>query len=317
MKLIFLISLPRSGSTLVQRILMSHSQVASCGEPWLALPLARIFKPGDAFTTWGAASLVRSAENLVRELPGGKKAYLREAGVFITNLYAKMAAGEETWFLDKTPRYYHIIPELIEMFPNAKFVFLLREPVAVYSSILNYIEGRMHLLPTWEQDIVQGIPCINAGMKLFEGRMLTLRYENLVSQPEETVRQLLLDLGLEVELNIVEKFSDVNVKRGDRTGISKYSRVSADSINDWKKTINSTTKSRIGGKWLSRVPDEAYQAFKTCRLDQIEKLRALKTKISLKDESAWRIGRAYFGLQLNVLRWGLQRRRSGETDTLY
>jgi hypothetical protein len=38
MKLVFLISLPRAGSTLLQRLLMGHPLVASCGEPWLALP---------------------------------------------------------------------------------------------------------------------------------------------------------------------------------------------------------------------------------------------------------------------------------------
>ena len=315
--IIFLLSLPRSGSTLVQRLLMSHSQVASCGEPWLALPLARLFKPGDAFTSWGAASLVRSFENLFQELPGGKNSYLREAGNFITSIYGQMAVQGKTWFLDKTPRYYHIIPELIEMFPNAKFVFLLREPIAVYSSILNYIGGQMRLLPTWEQDIVQGIPCIDSGMKRLAGRMVVLRYENLVSRPEEAIKELLLGLDLEVELNIMKNFSDIQVNRGDQTGTSKYSQVSSDSIDEWKKAINSSTKTRIGRKWFSKVPDDAFQAFKTTRSDQLEKLRSLKSRVSVKDESAWRIGRAYFGLQLNVLRWGWQRRSSGKTDTLY
>lgn len=314
---IFLLSLPRSGSTLVQRILMSHSQVASCGEPWLALPLARLFKPGDSFSPWGAASLVRSADNLFRELPGGKEAYLQEAGSFITRIYVRMAAGNEQWFLDKTPRYYHIIPELIEMFPDAKFVFLLREPVAVYSSILNYIDGRMHLLPTWEQDIVQGIPCIDEGISRLKGRATILRYEALVSHPEATIRQLLSQLGLEIELDIIKRFSEVDVKRGDQTGTSKYAQVSTDSINDWQKTVNSSTKSRIGRRWLSKVPEEAFAIFETSRSEQLEKLRSLKAGISLKDEIAWRVGRTYFGRQLNVLRWGHQRRRSEQPDTIY
>ena len=35
---IFLFSLPRSGSTLLQRVLMSHKDIASVAEPWLMLP---------------------------------------------------------------------------------------------------------------------------------------------------------------------------------------------------------------------------------------------------------------------------------------
>ena len=37
--LIFLISLPRSGSTMLQRVLVGHSEIESSAEPWLMLPL--------------------------------------------------------------------------------------------------------------------------------------------------------------------------------------------------------------------------------------------------------------------------------------
>lgn len=37
--LIFIVSQPRSGSTLLQRILSAHSQICTTSEPWLALPL--------------------------------------------------------------------------------------------------------------------------------------------------------------------------------------------------------------------------------------------------------------------------------------
>jgi len=51
------------------------------------------------------------------------------------------------FFLDKTPRYYFIIPELKNVFPEAKFIILLRNPLAVLSSILN----------TWFQNNLQAL----------------------------------------------------------------------------------------------------------------------------------------------------------------
>ena len=44
MKPIFIVSFPRSGSTLLQRILSTSSDIATAPEPWVALPIAYMMK---------------------------------------------------------------------------------------------------------------------------------------------------------------------------------------------------------------------------------------------------------------------------------
>ena len=52
-----------------------------------------------------------------------------------------------TYFLDKTPPYAHFLPELAQTFPEAKFIALWRNPLAVVASIVEtFCDGR------WEPD---------------------------------------------------------------------------------------------------------------------------------------------------------------------
>jgi hypothetical protein len=317
MKPVILLSLPRAGSTLLQRLLMSHPAIESCGEPWLALPMVRMFEAGDAFSTYGHSSLVRSGQNLIEQLPAGRQDLLEVAGVYLREIYGKLSRGNPEYFLDKTPRYYKIIAELQVMIPEAKFIVLRREPVAVYASILNYIEGQMHLLPTWEQDLVEGIPKIGAGLQLLSSNCHVVEYEELVTRPSDVLKGVLSYLGLTYSDSLLEALAQTKVERGDQTGMKKYSKVSSASLDAWKHTLNSQVKRRIAKKWFSRISDEDFRKYGYQKDEQLEKLQNLDIRVSLHDELAWQVGHLYFGYQLNVLRWGHQRRRHGQPSTLY
>src|SRR5262249_40497787 len=135
--LIFAISQPRAGSTLLQRILAAHPSIFATAEPWLMLhPLYALRAQGhtaDYNAEWARAALKDFCDNL----EGGEQAYLealRGMGVSLYN-QALQRSGRPC-FLDKTPRYYQICPELRRTFPEAKFILLLRNPLAVLSSIL-------------------------------------------------------------------------------------------------------------------------------------------------------------------------------------
>ena len=55
----------------------------------------------------------------------------------------EQAAGGATWFVDKTPRYHLVVDEIMELFPDARFVFLWRHPLAVAASMIESF-GRGH-----------------------------------------------------------------------------------------------------------------------------------------------------------------------------
>jgi len=317
MKLVFLISLPRAGSTLLQRLLMGHPLVASCGEPWLALPLARLGAPDDGFAGYGRASLVRSVDHVTESLPGGKGALLRAGGRFLEDVYGQIAGPEAEWFVDKTPRYYKILPELAQMCPDAKFIFLLRDPLSIYGSILNYIGGDLKSLPTWEQDIVEGVPLLAQGHTALAERSITVHYSDLVAQPEKALRGILEFMDLPYDSQCVEQLGETKVARGDPTGVKQYSTVSTDSLEGWKRAINSKRKRKVCLDWFERIDEKYWSPYNESQTSQLDQLKELRLPLNMTDELRWRAGSLYFNNQANVWRWGAHRRRNRLPNSLY
>jgi len=133
---VFLLSLPRSGSTLLQRILMAHPQIASTGEPWLLLPPVFAQRKKGTLTSYGHHSLYQSLNSFISTLPRMHDDYWAARRLFARELYSKQCASEEIYFLDKTPRYYLILEELRKMFPDGKYIYLFREPLSIVASML-------------------------------------------------------------------------------------------------------------------------------------------------------------------------------------
>ena len=137
--LIFLISQPRSGSSLLQQILISTGAIKSVPEPWFMLPLVYLNKDSELESGYNHhyahinfrryLSNHQNSKNLLNKI-------IKDASLELYNL--NRLEGSETHFLDKTPRYYHIVNELLDLFPESQFIVLTRNPVSVFSSILGY-----------------------------------------------------------------------------------------------------------------------------------------------------------------------------------
>lgn len=317
MEMVFLISLPRSGSTLLQRLLMGHSRIASCGEPWLALPIALMDQRDEAFSTYGHFSLSNSVKNINSLMPNGREDFLVEGGKFIQAVYRKIAPDDKDIFLDKTPRYYKIIPELKIMFPTAKFVILTREPSSIFASILNYVDGATYRLPTWRQDIVEGMQLLSSAIQKQDSKTHVVRYEKLVSQPDATLRSLLGFLGLEFEDGILEALEERVVNMGDPQSGVKYQQVSLNSLSSWEHVVNSKIKKRVGLSWMSEVPDKCFASFDTEKEIELNKYKSLSAPTNFKDYLSWVVGCLYFYLGLNVVRWTFARRKNKRHPAVY
>ena len=73
-----------------------------------------------------------------KALPEGSDDYVAGLRRMFGYLYSRALEGSnKSHFLDKTPRYYFIIPELHRVFPEARYIILLRNPLAVLASILD------------------------------------------------------------------------------------------------------------------------------------------------------------------------------------
>jgi hypothetical protein len=76
-------------------------------------------------------------------------------------------------------------------------------------------------------------------------------------------------------------------------------------------------KRRIASKWFERVSTADFERYGYDKDEQLEKLSGLACRFSVRDELGWQVGSVYFNYQLNVLRWGHQRRRADQPATLY
>jgi len=205
-QLIFLISQPRAGSTLLQRILACHPDVHTASEPWLMLPLLYARRSSGVTAEYDAAVAREAVQRFVAGLPGGEEAYQGAVRHLAVSLYgAALQATGKRHFLDKTPRYYLVIDELAQLFPRARFLLLVRNPLAVLASILDrWIEPRSGL--PWSSvrtDLARAPRLLVDAAASLGPRAVVVHYERLVQQPDVHVPRVCRGLGLDVAPGMV------------------------------------------------------------------------------------------------------------------
>lgn len=253
--LIFIISQPRAGSTLLQRILAGHPQVQSSSEPWLMLHPIYALKREGIQTEYNAQWANTALQDFLKYYADGEETYLQAIRAFADVLYRKALINtNKKYFLDKTPRYYFIIPELFHLFPEAKFIFLIRNPLAVlYSIIENWV------IPVgwsnsfmYKHDLVTAPSLIVEGSNLIGKNSMVIHYENLVKSPNQTVATLCNKIGISFNSEMLHYANNPIPKgrTGDRIGIVNYKEPSTKSLNKWKKLADLDQTKNLANTYL-------------------------------------------------------------------
>lgn len=255
MRPLFLLSLPRSGSTLLQRILGSHEAVTTSPEPWLLLPQVYALRESGAFAEYGQVPSSRAIREFAGRLPGGADSYLDALRAFAMDLYGRAAEGDAEYFLDKTPRYHFIADDLFRIFPDARFVFLWRNPLSVVSSIVDTWSAGRWKLERWHADLFEGPPNLVRALGEHRDRSVALRFEDLVGSPNRALTDLFAYLGLSFDPGVLEGFSSVRweARMGDPTGTARYGELSTEPLDKWKSTIRGTVRTRWARSYLTSL----------------------------------------------------------------
>lgn len=257
----FIISQPRAGSTLLQRLLATHPQIQTVGEPWLAIPFAYALREKGLWAEYIHVSLAQGFGEFVSSLPGGRDEYFREAGVFLSKLQEKISTPGKTWFLDKTPRYHLILNELPKIFPDAKFIVLWRNPLAVVASILNtWKQGRFDIR-RYEQDIYWAPGNILSFARSRAASLLEIRFEDIVADTPVSLRRVTDFLALPPleSVKLPEHDPLKQARLGDKTGIDKFKGVSTAPVEEWKKTFASPLRRFWARRYLDFLGAENLQ----------------------------------------------------------
>lgn len=277
---IFIVGVSRSGTTLMRMILGNHSRIAIADENHYLghlLPMqgarhdlrragdlrddaavrrlvARVYsddfqrgsrlRDPSHFWRWLARRVPR--EELEERLLAGERS---ERGVFTAVLRAYADRRHKAIFGEKTPGHIRWVDTLLEWYPTARIVHMMRDPRAVYRSEIKRRNQRAESIPyRW----LVRVPLLMRGFVLLEvawawadavsrHRSLSRRYpdsyrmvrfEDLVRTPEAEIADLCAFLGVSPEPAM---FQQKVVSRGDRLGEVGFDAGAADR---WRATIS-------------------------------------------------------------------------------
>ena len=252
--LIFIVSLPRSGSTLLQRMLSASPEIASSAEPWLMLPLWAMREPTAGSAVYSHYTAATAINDFIEQIPDGEHRFDSAMREFALSLYDASAQGRR-YFLDKTPRYYLLIPQLQRLFPDARFVFLLRHPLATLASIAEtFNNGRFRWFEYWI-DWVEGHRCMADGIRNQRASCRIVHYEGLTADPVATLRGLCdwLDVPFTPEMVSSYTKNELHGRMGDDRGIIQYTGVTGQSVSKWRTFFAGKYRKRVAGAMIRRL----------------------------------------------------------------
>jgi Sulfotransferase family len=251
---IFVVGCPRSGTTLVQCILSASSQAFSLPEThffsWVLPALS--LSPSDAVAA-DDLRLAREAFETEAELtvPDGFWADLH-ARDDVTALDIFLAAVEHfrpapaLRVVEKTPRHVLHLDAISEVFADALFVNVVRDPIDVASSLHGVPFESSRSMLSHAQRWLESIQAAQTYAARRPGQLHTLVYEELVRQPEPQVRELCAFVGLPYEPAMLEEFG--------REAARNVGRHEA-----WKREVTSGGIMDRKGVWRTRLtPGQAW-----------------------------------------------------------
>ena len=189
---IFVVGMPRSGTTLLDRILTSHSQVASAGEIidfWRQLH-------------WVADVTPARSEGLLEVIRRSDRINYRELGERYLKQTQWRAQGK-AWYVDKLPANIQMVAFIRRALPHAPILHMVRDPMDTcfsnYKAMFGNISPYSYDLAALAHYFGQYTRLARHWNAAMPGAVLDVPYAGLVQQTEATVRGILDFCGLPVE----------------------------------------------------------------------------------------------------------------------
>jgi len=228
---IFIVGMPRSGSTLIEQIISSHSKVLSLGEV-------------DYFSE-SVNEIVKSenVEDFCNKFDSSEKTSLfKEIAKSYIKKVNRINSDKKFFFTDKMLLNFKLLPLIKLCFPNAKIIHCYRDPrdncFSIYktnfqSSFIPWAYDKLELV-TFYNKYQETLMRYNNTLK---DKIYNLRYEDLVTNSKEQIKNLLNFSNLEPEENCYNFFLN---KREVKTAsaLQVRDKIYQSSIKKWKKYEN-------------------------------------------------------------------------------
>ncbi|TPG09840.1 sulfotransferase family protein [Rhodanobacter glycinis] len=189
---IFIVGMPRSGSTLLDHMLSAHSAVTSAGE----------INDFQRQLHWIADVAPRGNPSLLKILERTGQLDFDELGARYLMQTQWRAQGRK-YFIDKLPINVRMVPFIRRALPRAPILHLARDPMDVCYSNLKIMFGSAspycYDMQAVSHYYGQYARLTNHWREALPNAMLDIPYASLVRDPEATMRQVLGHCGLEIE----------------------------------------------------------------------------------------------------------------------
>lgn len=243
---IFIVGLTRSGSTLLEQILASHSCIEGTMELYCLPHTVRRAElvAKQKKTNYPEVMAQLSAE----ELLSLGQSYLQETAVFRQG---------KPYFIDKLPPNFHNVGFIHMILPQAIIIDARRHPLSTclsnfkqhYAKGYDFSYDLQHLGFYYNQYLAM----MDHWDKVLPGKVLCMQYENMVQDTETQIRRLLAHCGLEFEEQCLTFFAN---KRAVRTASSEQVRqpIYQQGMQQWREfeAYLEPLKAALGEQTLQR-----------------------------------------------------------------
>jgi hypothetical protein len=240
---LFVIGSPRSGSTLLARMIGAHPLIFGRPEPHLLTPLAHLgyYAKVDK-APYDAVLAAEAQREFVAALPRGEQDYIDACRAYCDTLYQRMLATkpEKQLFLDKTPAYALVLDFIARVYPTAKYVVLTRHPLAVFSSYAeSFFNGDYAAAHAYNPILERYVPAIARFLRARPVPIYHVVYEELVADPERLLAEIFAFIGVPNEPAAVEygRQEPAAPGLGDPIGVKQHSRPTTASVEKWAGEI--------------------------------------------------------------------------------
>ncbi|MEL1263591.1 tetratricopeptide repeat-containing sulfotransferase family protein [Pseudoxanthomonas putridarboris] len=226
---IFIVGMPRSGTTLVDRILSSHPLVHSAGELHNFPSAWKRALGGPGFEMFNPEH-ISNARDI--DWQGLGAAYLAST---------KPLVGSSPFFTDKLPHNFMYLGYIAMSLPNARIVCVRRNPMdtclsnfrQLFAPESPYFDYSYDLMDTGNYYVLFDRLMAHWD-RTFPGRILQVRYESLVAEQEKNIRKLLSHCGLpwdEACLNFENNTAPV----ATASAVQVRERIYSSALDRWKR----------------------------------------------------------------------------------
>ncbi len=226
---IFIVSMPRAGSTLLEQILSSHSAVEGTSELSDILSMAKDLR--------AEADSEEESAAYAEVLAGKSIADLRLLGELYIERTRIQRKTDRPYFIDKMPNNFLHIGMIHAVLPNAKIIDARRHPLACCFSNFKQLYARgqrfsydLSDMGRYYRDYVELMAHFD---EVLPGRIHRVIYERMVEDTEAEVRRLLDYCGLPFEAGCLRFFEN---ERPVRTASSEQVRqpIYRDGVEQWR-----------------------------------------------------------------------------------